>query len=89
MPRSKPTTHKGPGGMIPCQQLATRDASFPRILAPEAPTEVTADNVTRNKECKPACAAAAVVLRGITNPVNPDVLKDALGKAFVALDGTD
>jgi hypothetical protein len=86
MPRTKPTARKGPGGIILRQQLATRDASLPRIVAQ---TVVTNADRNRNKACMAACSAAAVVLNEIPNPVDCAVLEDVLGQAFSAFDKTD
>ena len=89
MPRTKPSTRVGPGGMIPCQQIATRDASLPLVVAPSAPTEITAADVQRNEAHMPRCTAAAEMLHNIPEPVDVDVLEGDLGQSFAALDQTD
>ena len=89
MARTKPSTCKGPGGMICHWQLATRDACLPSVERPRAPTAITAANVKRNEACAPACTAAAAMLHSILDPVDGEVLEGALGQAFVALDQTD
>ena len=67
-------------------QLATRDSSSPSVVAPKV---VTAANVAWNEACVPACTAAAVVLREITDSVDRNVLDGALGQSFASLDRTD
>ena len=89
MARTKPSTCKGPGGMICRQQLATRDSCLPWVVAPVAPTAITAANVERNEACVPVCTAAAAMLRYIPDPVDGEVLEGALGQIFAALDQTD
>ena len=86
MPRTKPSTRVGPGGMKRRLQLATRDSRLPLVVAPKV---VTAANVARNEACVPGCTAVAVVLCDITNPIDSDVLEGALGQAFASLDSTD
>jgi hypothetical protein len=57
MPRTKPSTLVGPGGMKRRLQLATRDSRSPSVVAPKV---VTAANVARNEACVPGCNTAAV-----------------------------
>ena len=56
---------------------------------PMAQRIMSATDIARNEACKSVCAAAAVVLRGIGNPIDFDMLEESLGQAFVALDGTN
>ena len=46
--RTKPSTRRGLGGMIVRRQLATRDASLPRV---EVQTVVTPADLDRNEAC--------------------------------------
>ena len=86
MPRTKPTAHKGPGGMILCWQLETRDASLPRVVSQKV---VTNANLDCNEACMAAWTADTAVLSEIPNPLDCVVLKAALGRAFSAFDVTD
>ena len=86
MPRTKPITRKGPGGIICRRQLATRDDSLSRVVAQ---TVVTNANLDRNEACMAACTTAAEVISEIPRPINCVVLEDALGKALSAFDMTD
>ena len=72
--------------MIVRLQLATGDASLPRVVAQ---TVVTPANLDRNEACMGACTAAVEVLREMPNPVDRDGLEDALGRVFCAFDMTD
>ena len=72
--------------MIVRRQLATRDASLPRVVAQ---TVVTPADLDRNEACMGACTAAGAVLREMPNPVDRDGLEDALGRVFCAFDMTD
>ena len=56
MPRTKPSTHRGQGGMIVCRQIATGDASLPKVVAQ---TVVTSGDLDWNEACMGACTAAA------------------------------
>ncbi len=50
---------------------------------------ITAADIARNEACMPACTAAAVVLRGIPDPIDQNALEVALAQGFEALKGTD
>ena len=86
MAKTKPSVHRGPGGMILRKRLATRDGRLPCVTAPRA---VTVAKVERNEACAPVCTTAAVILRRISDLVDGEVLEGALGQAFIALDQTD
>ena len=75
--------------MILRRQLATRDSCLPLVVAPVAPTAITAVEVERNEACVLACTAASAIMRNISDLVDGEVLEGALGQAFAALDQTD
>ena len=86
MPRTKPSTRRGPGVMIVRRQLAMREETLLRVVAQ---TVVTSANLDRNEACMGACTAAAAVLKKMPNPVDRVGLEDALGRVFSAFDMTD
>ncbi len=64
-------------------------ATLSRPPSPIARRIVTAADIARNEACLPACTAAAVVLRGIPDPIDQCALEVALEQGSEALGGTD